>query len=425
MRISKRAKNRRHRPGDSKCWHRIFWTHRRTKRGKHSRNHSSQPDGPLAPDTRPDAIPEKNQWKTRTHRLNHTCLPLSRLRRICREQRSAQHPGTQFENRERRKCTDHSPGRDAHGLASKNWHGQRKDKGISVRRKGRPKNHTSDRWTAFYRDNWMAKCMGAIFGALLRGHGQRHDASNVKHAVITGAAHGIGKALAHRFAQAGYTITGVDIDAAGAARVERELAARFVITDLRSEADIARVLPELLQKPIDVLIHNAGINAVGRFSDISIENHERVIAVNFYAPMLLTTALLKADQITKGASIAFISSLSHYTSYPGAATYAATKSGLASYARSLSIALAPQNIHVTTVFPGPTRTAHARRHSPHNTREEKRMPPETLAHHIFRGIKKKKHLIIPGATNRTLALLGKWCPPLMAYAMRKVILEKL
>ena len=248
----------------------------------------------------------------------------------------------------------------------------------------------------------------------------------MKHAVITGAAHGIGKALAHRLAQEGYAITGIDIDAAGAAIVERELDARFVITDLRSEADIARALPELTQgKAIDVLIHNAGINAVGRFFDINIENHEQVVAVNFYAPMLLTAALLNADRIAEGASIVFISSLSHYTSYPGAATYAATKSGLASYARSLSIALAPQNIHVMTVFPGPTRTDHARRHSPHNTREEKRMPPETLAHHIFRGIKKKKHLIIPGATNRMLALLGKWCPPLMAYAMRKVILEKL
>ena len=248
----------------------------------------------------------------------------------------------------------------------------------------------------------------------------------MKHAVITGAAHGIGKALAHRFAQAGYAITGVDMDTAGAARVERELDARFVIADLRSEAGIARVLTKLTQgKPIDVLIHNAGINAVGRFSDTTIEDHEHVIAVNFYAPMLLTAALLKADLIANGASIAFISSLSHYTSYPGAATYAATKSGLASYARSLSIALAPQNIHVMTVFPGPTRTAHARRYSPHNTREEKRMPPEKLAYHIFRGVQKKKHLIVPGATNRILALLGKWCPPLMAYAMRKVILEKL
>ena len=248
----------------------------------------------------------------------------------------------------------------------------------------------------------------------------------MKHAVITGAAAGIGKALAHCFAQAGHAITGVDIDTAGAARVERELNARFVIADLRSETDIARALPELIQgKTIDVLIHNAGINAVGRFPDIDIKKQEQIIAVNFYAPMVLTAALLKADLIAKSASIIFISSLSHYTSYPGAATYAATKSGLASYARSLSIALAPENIHVMTVFPGPTRTAHARRHSPHNTREEKRMPPEKLAHHIFRGIKKKKHLIVPGANNRMLALLGKWCPPLMEYAMRKMILEKL
>ena len=122
----------------------------------------------------------------------------------------------------------------------------------------------------------------------------------MKRAVITGAAHGIGKALAHRFAQAGYTITGVDIDAAGAARVERELDARFVIADLRSEADTARVISELLHgKPIDVLIHNAGINAVGRFSKISIEAQEQLIAVNFYAPMLITAALLKADLISK------------------------------------------------------------------------------------------------------------------------------
>ena len=171
------------------------------------------------------------------------------------------------------------PGRHAHGLASQNWHGQRN--GISVRRKSRPKNHPSDRRTTFGHNNRMAKRMGAIFGTLLRRHGKRHDATEdeVKHAVITGAAAGIGNALAHRFAQAGYAITGVDVDTAGAARVERELNARFVIADLRSEPSIARVLSKLQGKPIDVLIHNAGINAVGRFPDISIEDHEQLIAV--------------------------------------------------------------------------------------------------------------------------------------------------
>ena len=248
----------------------------------------------------------------------------------------------------------------------------------------------------------------------------------MKHAVITGAAHGIGKALAHRFVRAGYAVTGVDVDEPGAAIAERELDARFVVADLRSDAGIAHICCELAStEAIDVLIHNAGINAVGRFSDVSLEDQAQVVAVNFCAPMALTAGLLNTDRFAKGASIVFISSLSHYTSYPGAATYAATKSGLASYARSLSVALAPQNIHVMTVFPGATRTAHARRYSPNNAREEKRMPPETLADHVFRGVKKRKRLLVPGFGNRIFAHLGKYCPCLMEYAMRKVILEKL
>ena len=138
----------------------------------------------------------------------------------------------------------------------------------------------------------------------------------MKHAVITGAAAGIGKALAHRFAQAGYTITGVDIDTAGAARVQRELNARVLIADLRSEEDIARILTKLQGKAIDVLIHNAGINAVGRFPEVSLALQECVIAVNLYAPMALTAKLLKASRIVPGGSLVFVSSLSHYVSYP-------------------------------------------------------------------------------------------------------------
>jgi short-subunit dehydrogenase len=138
-----------------------------------------------------------------------------------------------------------------------------------------------------------------------------------------------------------------------------------------------------------VFIHNAGINAVGRFSEVGVEDQERVVAVNLQAPMVLTAELLKAKHVCEGGSLVFVSSLSHYVSFPGASVYAATKSGLASYARSLSVALVPSNVHVMTVFPGPTRTAHARRYSPDNSREEKRMVPEELAERIFRGVEKK------------------------------------
>lgn len=247
----------------------------------------------------------------------------------------------------------------------------------------------------------------------------------MKHAVITGAANGIGEALARRFVRAGYAVTGVDVDAGGAANLERELGVVFIVADLSNDAGIAHVHDQLgSMDTIDVLIHNAGINAVGRFHRVGLTDLEKVIAINFEAPMELTARLLEANRVAHGGSLVFVSSLSHYVSYPGAAVYAAAKSGLASYARSLSVALAPRDIHVMTVFPGPTRTAHARRYSPDNSREEKRMPPEELAEVIHRGIGKRKRLLVPGFGNRTAAILGTWCPRIVERVMRRAMLGR-
>ncbi|MEZ4606833.1 MAG: SDR family oxidoreductase [Deinococcales bacterium] len=63
--------------------------------------------------------------------------------------------------------------------------------------------------------------------------------------------------------------------------------------------------------------------------------------------------MLATDKLSKGSSLIFISSLAHFVSYPSASSYAASKTGLAAYARSLRIQLAPQGIHVLTVFPSP------------------------------------------------------------------------
>jgi short-subunit dehydrogenase len=89
------------------------------------------------------------------------------------------------------------------------------------------------------------------------------------------------------------------------------------------------------------------------------------------------------------------------------------------------VALVAQDIHVMTVFPGPTRTAHARRYSPDNSREEKRMAPEALAERIFGGVKKRKRFLVPGFGNRMIAIIGKWFPGVMEDMMRRVILERL
>lgn len=98
---------------------------------------------------------------------------------------------------------------------------------------------------------------------------------------------------------------------------------------------------------------------------------------------------------------------------------------MASYARSLAVALAAENIHVLTVYPGPTRTAHARRYSPDNRREAQRMAPEKLAVAIHRAVVQRRRVLIPGFSNRLFAMAGLWMPALTEWAMRKSLFEKL
>jgi short-subunit dehydrogenase len=105
--------------------------------------------------------------------------------------------------------------------------------------------------------------------------------------------------------------------------------------------------------------------------------------------------------------------------------YAASKDGLVSYARSLAVALAPAGIHVLLVYPGPTRTAHARRYSPNNRHEARRMLPERVASSILTGISQRRRTVIPGPGNRAFALLGRWLPWIPEKSMKRAIYDLL
>jgi short-subunit dehydrogenase len=249
--------------------------------------------------------------------------------------------------------------------------------------------------------------------------------------VITGAAGGIGLALSRRFASAGFAITGIDVDAEASRRAESTLIgegvdARFLVADVSTDSEINHII-DILEYGflVDVLIHCAGINHVGRFAESDPGRMREVVEVNLTGPMILTAGLLGRERLARGGSLVFVSSLSHFVGYPGAAVNAASKDGLASYARSLSVALAPRGLHVLTVYPGPTRTEHARRHSPNNSREHRRMPPERLAELVFRAVQSRRHVLIPGFINRIFATLGELIPPASEWALRRAILDKL
>ncbi len=249
----------------------------------------------------------------------------------------------------------------------------------------------------------------------------------MKHAMITGGADGIGRALTVRLLAAGYQATVLDRDVTKLEELRQQYAPRLrtIALDLASRPGLVHALDELATGlPIDVLVHNAGISAVGRFTASPLTPVQHVIDVNLAAPLLLTAGLLQRDVLAQHATIVLMSSLSHYASYPGAAVYAATKDGLTAYGRSLSAYLLPRGGRVLTVFPGPTRTDHARRYSPDNTREGRRMAPEALADAIYVALNRKQRILIPGGGNRIAAILSRIVPGMVERLMRRTLLDR-
>ena len=249
----------------------------------------------------------------------------------------------------------------------------------------------------------------------------------MKRCVITGAASGIGAALAEMCVGQGYEVIGIDRDETKAAELCNRLGpnCRFILTDLAARAGLEPILADLAATPIHLLIHSAGINAVGAFEKTVLGVQEKVLAVNLRVPLQLTRALLARDLLVRGSSIVFISSLSHFVSYPGAAVYAACKDALTAYARSLSVALKPRGVHVLCVFPGPTRTPHAAAYSPDNSFEHRRMPPEVLAEQVLSALRKKRYRLVPGLSNKLFALMGTWFPALTERVMFQTLFVKL
>jgi NAD(P)-dependent dehydrogenase (short-subunit alcohol dehydrogenase family) len=249
--------------------------------------------------------------------------------------------------------------------------------------------------------------------------------------MVTGAAGGIGRALAFRFAAEGFSIVGVDQSEEGLVDTARLIEAKggkatSVVADLADLASIDRLVESLESiGPFAVVIHNAGVNRFGRFPDATLIEQQRVFAVNLLAPIVLTRELFARRLLVLGCRLGFVSSMSHFVGYPGSAVYAATKSGLAVLAECLFAVGREYGFSSTTIFPGPTRTRQAFENSPDNSREHRRTDPNVLADAIVRAMTKRRAMLIHGNRNRAAAELGRRFPSLTESMMRRALLGKI
>jgi meso-butanediol dehydrogenase/(S,S)-butanediol dehydrogenase/diacetyl reductase len=178
-------------------------------------------------------------------------------------------------------------------------------------------------------------------------------------ALVTGAAHGIGRATAARLGSEGATVVMVDLDADRLAEAVAELEARgvdahAVIADV-ADADAVAAAAEAARRVsgrIDVLHNNAGRLRAGGVVDVAIEEWDRTYAVNVRSIFLACRAVIPAMLEQGGGAIVNTASTSGLVGEAGIAAYCSSKGAVVNLTRQLAAEFGGRGIRVNCVCPG-------------------------------------------------------------------------
>lgn len=183
-------------------------------------------------------------------------------------------------------------------------------------------------------------------------------------AVVTGAATGIGEAIAWRLARAGATVAVADIDRDGATRVAAALQAAGhnafpVAIDISDAASVARAVAEVLERTgrIDILVNNAGV--AGRAAPLweqTPEDWRAVMAVNLDGVFHCCRAVISHMRRRRYGRIVNIASVAGKEGNPNMTAYSASKAGVIAFTKALAKEVALDNICVNSVTPAVVRT---------------------------------------------------------------------
>jgi 2-hydroxycyclohexanecarboxyl-CoA dehydrogenase len=185
-------------------------------------------------------------------------------------------------------------------------------------------------------------------------------------AVVTGAAGGIGRAIAAALYAEGASVAVADLDSEAAAAYAAELNATGtggakafgVRVDVSSSTDVGAAIATVEQElgPVDVLVNNAGIDVIEPFVESKEETWRRIVEVNYLGPVVCTRAVLDG-MIERGyGRIISISSDAGKVGSSGEVVYSGTKGGIIAFSKALAREVAAKGITVNCVCPGPTDT---------------------------------------------------------------------
>jgi NAD(P)-dependent dehydrogenase (short-subunit alcohol dehydrogenase family) len=220
-------------------------------------------------------------------------------------------------------------------------------------------------------------------------------------AIVTGASSGIGAATAVRLAALGADVVGV---ARRADRLEDTMAAcrrhrpaSFGhVADVSSRAECEAVAAAVLDRSqrIDVVVNNAGISLHRGAAETTVEEIERVMAVNYFGAVYLTMAVLPHLLARGSGSIVNVTSVAGYLPNPRESAYGASKAALSRWTHGLAIDLHGRGVHVGVLSPGPIDTEIWS--DPDDDYKGKLYPPSVVADGVVRMVERRLiHLTVP------------------------------
>ena len=239
-------------------------------------------------------------------------------------------------------------------------------------------------------------------------------------AVVTGAASGIGAALAPALAARGSDLVLLDRDAGRLDGVATSVRAAFpgrrvgtLVADLADPARLQQAADALVAEHpgTTLLVNNAGVALSGRFDQVTLAEFDQVLDVNLRAVVRLTHALLPTLQANPGSHLVNVSSVFGILAPPGQVAYATSKFAVRGFTEALRHELAGDGVGVTSVHPGGVRTCIAETarvaaavppaEAERGRREFARLlryPPERAAERIVRAVERRQPRLLIGAT---------------------------
>lgn len=180
-----------------------------------------------------------------------------------------------------------------------------------------------------------------------------------KTAIITGAANGIGRAIAAAYAENGFHVFIADIDIESGTKTQEEFRAQgnqtvFIETDVSNPESLKKLVENVTDTSgrIDVLINNAGVSEFCPPEELSVERWDTILNTNLRSSFLLTRLAAAEMKKTGGGSVVNIASTRALMSEKNSEAYAASKGGLLALTHAMALSYADDKIRVNCISPG-------------------------------------------------------------------------